>query len=115
MCGEVSGDRGYGDTDWTPFQEETVRARKAHRCCVCYGDIPPGAYYARMGYVQDGAVSSMRFHLQCRDLCREAEWYEDGLLVELSDHPDRGPDWAAHRRAVAVWAAGGEYQREAPR
>lgn len=110
MCGDLSVYGGEGDAEMLP--SDTVRARKPHVCVVCGGPIPVGAYHCRQPYTQDGTVDSMRLHLQCRDLSDEVEYIGEGLLDDVADHEDRGPEWAAHHRAVAVWASGGEYVRE---
>ena len=55
------------------------RARKAHLCHDCEGEIPPGEVYERRHYVYDRSAYSLPSHLGCAAL---------GL------HPD-AQDWAA--------------------
>lgn len=65
------------DEAYDVYHEQTLRARKRHRCNACQRDIEPGHYYARIFMIYDGQKDHVKrcgacqkTHLHLRGLCR---------------------------------------------
>lgn len=111
MCGSFDAPDYETEGACKLLDAETVRARKQHQCDACCGTIPAGAYHGRRPFIGEDGKGHFRFHLQCRDVCAKLGWYGTDVVTDLADDNERGPEWVAHHRAVAVWAGGGEYKR----
>lgn len=60
---------GGGDYDPMDFCTVTYpKARKAHRCCECYRDIPKGVEYQRIAGKYDGQVDTYKTCLDCMNI-----------------------------------------------
>jgi hypothetical protein len=58
---------GFDDHN-TVYDENLVKARKAHQCGACKESILPGHIYVRVGIVFDGSASSVKRCLRCQKL-----------------------------------------------
>lgn len=74
----------------TTLSEATVKARKAHRCAMCAGEIAVGESHYTQSCAEAGQAWTYRAHVACRSLEQEYwAWcgYELVDLVE-DDHVD---------------------------
>lgn len=70
-------------SDFPEFMNErTSRARKAHKCCECRGEIPAGTQYRAITGKWGGEVATYRLHVTCHGIAEAARNFfqtEDGL------------------------------------
>jgi hypothetical protein len=83
------------DETYDIYNEQTLRARKPHRCCACDDTIPPGHRYCRVFVLFDGRKESFKrcarcqtIHEHLRDLGDGEMWPDERLNCgeEYRDH-----------------------------
>lgn len=112
-------------SDWEPcavWDERQVRARKAHLCDCCGGDISPGEHYLRHFSVADGSANSEKCCASCRQLRDDfgkehhVTTFPGGLrylLEECADYGEDDANTARWREALVAMDARRAARREA--
>ena len=95
--------------------DKTVKARKAHHCCLCEGLIEPGTVYQRWCWIYDGQMSTCTAHLDCMAVARHC-WSEWGAYEEECEccletmHEAR--DWLTWERVEEITGGAGPHLRQ---
>lgn len=87
------------------------KARKAHQCMVCYGDIEPGTEYRRACCIYDGSKYTWKEHEECGRVGQKAwdQWLDDAgynheIVYEwLSELMGHSPDDATEDERLVWW------------
>lgn len=68
------------------YREETPRARKEHKCDLCYGTIPKGERYVHVVQSTDGNVFDSKYHTGCYDLVNRYVRNEGGYVDDFKEY-----------------------------
>lgn len=84
----------------TIFEECRPRARKAHRCCECGGQIECGESYSRLSGLWDGRWKAYKTCVDCQELRKKIvdscdHWEDQPALGEMYEtvFEDRDLTW----------------------
>lgn len=86
------------------LRNETLVARKEHRCDFCGEVISVGEKYNRQTNVYDGRVYDWVSHSECSKLAYELDMFDDCDELEIMQEKSDCIDWEQRRYEIAKTA-----------
>jgi hypothetical protein len=87
-CDVCIGEVDFDPADWKSIR--TLRARKAHRCCECQGEIAPGQTYENYVLGSDGTISRYKTCAMCVEIrsafCCDGSWLFETIWDEMTEY-----------------------------